>query len=182
MCGRLRMGSNYPTRNLKSRSSLTHIFVDAMSTSRAELFSAFVELVRPMNTTETPATVETKTIDFGSGRYSKLALEAFKDAKRLFKIDDEHAEKIGKQIASDFGAAMRQDGIDPKGTISRKLAKDGMVTLREASKVKTRETPALSLMRAMSYMNEASDFGLNSGVTVWALNDVLQECLDTFQP
>jgi hypothetical protein len=141
-------------------------------------YRIYTTRLKIMQTTlETPAT-ETqseKSIDFGSGRYSPLMRESFNDAKRLFKLDTKAAEKLARQIGSDFGAAMRQDGIEAKASIGRKVSKNGEVSLKDASKVKCAETFALLAMRAMAYMNEASQFGLVSGTTKWALGEQLEE-------
>jgi hypothetical protein len=134
----------------------------------------------PVNNNPDSATTE-KVIEWGAGRYSALAFESFKDAKRLFKLTPEAAERLARQIASDFGAAMRKESDSPKTAISKKRSKDGQVTLKEASKVKTAETFALMAMRTMAWMNEAVAYGVIPNETEWVFVKKLQEYFDKLQ-
>lgn len=133
-------------------------------------------------TIETPTQSATKKqvtqIDFGNGRYSPLMSESFKDAKVIFGLNDKSAEKLARQIGSDFGAAMQNTIAASK--IGKALSKDGKVTLSEAAKSKVTVTNALLLMRAMAYCNEAGKFGFSFGKTEWKLTDELQKVLDGF--
>jgi len=117
-------------------------------------------------------------IDFGNGRYSPLMSESFKDAKVIFGMNDKSAEKLARQIGSDFGAAM-QDTI-AASKIGKALSKDGKVTLSEASKAKVTVTNALYLMRAMSFCNDAGKYGFSFSKTSWKPTEETQKVLDLF--
>lgn len=89
-------------------------------------------------------------VSFGSGRYSPLMESIYKDAQKVFKLTPKQAEKIARQVGSDFGAAMAS--CQATASISRKLGKDGGVTLKDAAKVKLNAiTNALFVMRALDY-------------------------------
>lgn len=127
-----------------------------------------------METTQTTATVDqNKQLTgnfgaFGSGRYSQLMLTSYKDSKRLLKLDDEKADKLARQIGSDFGAAMRSAEVE--GKTSRTANSEGRITLSEAAKVKNiTSTNALTAMRVMQYMNEAPKFHINPSATEWKI-------------
>lgn len=122
----------------------------------------------------------TKEISFGNGRYSNLMIEAFKDVKRIFKLTDDHAEKIAKQIGSDYGAA------EQIGTIVGKLGKankEMKVSVETSSKVKNVHlTFALTILYAIQFANKSADYGFMSGKTDWKANENLQNALDSFLP
>jgi len=135
-----------------------------------------------MNTTiEQSATNKqaTKAIDFGGGRYSPLMSESFKDAKIIFGFNDASAEKLARQIGSDFGAAM--NGTIAASKIGKALSKDGKVTLSEAAKAKVSVTNALTLMRVMAYANEAGKFGFSRNQTKWAFDEETTKVIDLFE-
>jgi hypothetical protein len=68
------------------------------------------------------------------------------------------AERIARQIGSDFGAAMKSAIVDAK--IGRSINKDGKVGLSEASKVKgIQMTNALYVMHALNFAGDAGKFG-----------------------
>ena len=119
----------------------------------------------------------THAIDFGSGRYSPLMLECFKDAKVIFGLPSEKAEKLARQIGSDFGAAIREVQVD--GRISKSLSKDGKVTLSEAAKIKVTQTNALGAMRAMQYANDSTKAGFVRNTTKWQVSEQLKEYFNT---
>ena len=134
-----------------------------------------------MTTIEHPANSTTKpqaAIDFGNGRYSPLMVEAFKDAKTIFAFNDKSAEKLARQIGSDFGAAMQNTIAASK--IGKALSKDGKVTLSEAAKAKVTVTNALLIMRAMAYCNEAGKYGFMFAKTNWKPSEDLQKVLENF--
>ena len=133
-----------------------------------------------MNTLEQSAVNSnaTREITFGNGRFSALMSESFKDCKRIFRMDDTHAERIAKQIGSDYGAA------ESSGIITGKLGKankDMKVTVASSCKVKNVQlTFALTVLYAIQYANEASKYGFVSGTTEWKPNDNLTAALDHF--
>lgn len=136
-----------------------------------------------MNTLEnsaitTPKIDSTKAVDFGNGRYSPLMTESFKSAKTVFGFDDTQAERLARQIGSDFGAAMRDTIASSK--IGKALSKDGKVSLSEAAKCKTTVTNALLAMRALQFASEAGKYGFSYGKTDWIANEEFQKVLDTF--
>ena len=139
-----------------------------------------------MNTTLEPtnATIKqqnaeaTKDINFGAGRMSHLMTESFKDAKRIFKLDDKQAEKLARQIGSDYGAA------EQRGIVTGKLGKankDNLVTVATSSKVKgVHLTPALTVLYAIQFANEAGKYGFIAGTTEWKCNEVLANAVNEF--
>jgi len=134
-------------------------------------------------TLENPAVTDkshdaTREISFGEGRYSPLMSESFKDAKAIFGLDDKQAEKLARQIGSDFGAAMR--GSIATAKLGKALSKDGKVTVKEAASVKgITLTNALLALRAMDYANESTKFGIARGETKWIASKLLGEYLET---
>lgn len=108
----------------------------------------------------------TKSVDFGNGRYSPLMIESYKDSQAIFGLTEKAAEKLARQIGSDFGAAMR--GTIATAKIGKALSKDGKITLAEAAKAKgVTATNALMALRAMDYANGAIKFGFNRNETKW---------------
>ena len=134
-----------------------------------------------MQTTEQTATNKqvTAAVNFGSGRYSPLMVESFKDAKAIFGFNDKSAEKLARQIGSDFGAAMANTIASSK--IGKALSADGRVTLSEAAKAKVIVTPALTIMRCMAYANDAGKYGFNRNATSWQLDDDTAKVLAGFE-
>lgn len=130
--------------------------------------------------TEIAATVDQKqqTIGvFGNGRYSALMDECYKDAKRLLGLDEIPADKLARQIGSDFGAMMRDAKVDAK--VSKSVSKDGKVTLSEAAKVKgVTTTNALTALRVMQFQNEAAKYHISPGNTTWAIVGEFMEYLN----
>ncbi len=145
------------------------------------VFIGFANIgLTPMNTTlETPA-IDTavKPVDFGSGRYSPLMQESFKAAKTVFGFDDKQAEKLARQIGSDFGAAMRDTQATSK--IGKSINGDGKVSLSEAAKCKTTCTDALLCMRAMQFAAEAGKFGFSYGKTEWTPTEEFAKILEKY--
>lgn len=137
-----------------------------MTTNTAEPITNVVEKVD-----------STQAIDFGSGRYSPLAFESFKAAKTVFRLEERKAAKLARQIASDFGAAMRD--VQVTARLSKSINSDGKVTLAEASKIKATQTDALGAMRALQFASEASKAGFNYGETKWTVSEKLSEYFDT---
>jgi len=117
---------------------------------------------------------ETLKPDFGKGRYSALMKESFADAKHIFGLEPAKAEKLAREIASDFGAAMASAPVDTK--ISRSINKDGQCTLAEAAKVKyVTVTPALFAMRAIAHANECGKFGFVRNESKWTVGKYLSD-------
>ena len=100
---------------------------------------------------ETPK-VETPVYgEFGKGRYSGLAKEAYGDGVRLIGLTEKQADKFARTLAADWGRAQ----FEVSAKYGRKADKDGMITLREASKAKVRETRAITLARALVNLQDA---------------------------
>lgn len=115
---------------------------------------------------------------FGTGRYSPLMEEIYKDAQNIFKITPKHAEKLARQIASDIGAYMAKAPVE---VTLRKSGKDGKLTIREASKLKgVTMTYALHVMMAINFANDAVAHGFNRNDTKWSLTESLAESLAEF--
>lgn len=131
----------------------------------------------PEQTIESNISTETSKPDFGAGRYSALMEESFRDAQIIFGLSPDKAEKLARQIGSDFGAVMRTQVVDAR--IGKAMSKDGKVTLSEASKAKgVACTNALSAMRAMSYANDCGKYGFSRGDTDWSVSGTLKEYLE----
>lgn len=89
--------------------------------------------------------------EFGKGRYSGLAKEAYGDGIRLIGLTEKEADKFARTLAADWGRAQ----FEVTAKYGRKADKDGMITLREASKAKVRETRAITLARALVALQDA---------------------------
>ena len=122
----------------------------------------------------------TKDINFGNGRYSALMTEIFKNVQTVFKIEPAHAEKVARQVGSDFGAATQNAVVSAS---LGKVNKDGKLTLAEASKVKgVTLTNSLFIMYALQWVANAGGFGISYGFTTWTPTAALQKALDGFNP
>lgn len=112
--------------------------------------------------------------DFGMGRYSALMGECFRDAKIVFQLSEEKADKLARQIASDFGAALSSSPVGI-GRI-KSVNKDGKITLSEAAKIKgVTLTSALYALMGLQYAAEAGKFGFSFGNTQWKVAKHLTE-------
>ncbi len=132
-----------------------------------------------MNTTDAATANQTQQAigNFGNGRYSALMSECFTDAQRLLGLEETQADKLARQIGSDFGALMREAKVDAK--VSKSVSKDGKVTLSEAAKVKgVTTTNALTALRVMQFQNEASKYHISPGNTSWSIVGEFKEYLD----
>ena len=125
--------------------------------------SKLVEWIETMtdttNTVKPTAKPETKPFDdFGSGRYSPLAKEAYQDLQRIFGLSKEVAAVVAKRIASDFGACMAGGFIGLAKTKIGKVNDDMKTTVKEAAtSVKgVSMTNGLIALKAINYCNEAS--------------------------
>jgi hypothetical protein len=104
--------------------------------------------------------------DFGSGRYSDLMNECFKDAQKVFKITPEKADKLARQIASDYGSAIQNTPVEVKRI--KAANKDGKITLAEAAKIKgVTLTNALFALIALQFAGEAGKHGFLFESTGW---------------
>src|SRR6267142_1566138 len=113
---------------------------------------------------ESPAIVKSSAeavkveVNFGAGRYSPLMQSVYNQSQVIFKIDQKQAEKLARQVAADFGAAMKN--IVAEAKIGKSINKDGQVTLSEASKVKGITcTNALFAMQTLSWCSDAGKHG-----------------------
>lgn len=113
--------------------------------------------------------------EFGNGRYSAFIKESWTAAQTIFGLSSEEAEKLAKQMASDFGAHMAKAPITVKlGAVN----KDGKMTLSEASKVKgVIMTDALMAMKALAFASDAEKNGFSYGETAWQPKPELAEYL-----
>lgn len=88
--------------------------------------------------------------DFGQGRYSALAMEAYKDAKRLLGLTEKQADKFARTLSADWGRAQ----FTVAGKYGNKADAEGFTTLREVSKAKVKETRAITLARGLTKLQE----------------------------
>lgn len=99
---------------------------------------------------------ETKP-NFGNGRYSALMEQTWKDGQVVFKLPSDKAEKLARQVGSDFGAAIAGAVVDAK--IGKSITKDGKTTLAEAAKVKgVTMTNALFALRSLGFAAELGKY------------------------
>jgi len=97
--------------------------------------------------------------DFGSGRYSGVMREAFKDARRYTDLELPRAEQFARDLGSDLGRANWS-----VTTSYGKAGKDGLTSLKEVSKAKLTETRAITLARILTAFNDARALALKSGL------------------
>lgn len=115
--------------------------------------------------------------DFGSGRYSALMEETFRDSQVVFKLTPEKADKLSRQIASDYGSAIANTPVEVKRI--KAANKDGKITLAEAAKIKgVTLTNALFALIALQFAGEAGKHGFLFQSTGWKVNKAL---LDYFE-
>lgn len=120
--------------------------------------------------------------DFGNGRYTPLMEEIYRDSQGVFGLSEAKAEKLSKQIASDFGAVMSSVSFNLSAVkMGSKLSKDGKLTIGEAaSKVKNVTiTNALFALRALKYAGDAGQNGFLFNDTEWAPVKALKDYFDT---
>lgn len=131
-----------------------------------------------MSTTTLPQPQVTTKPNFGTGRYSALMEESWSDAQVIFGLDTTKAEKLARQIASDFGAIMANARVDAR--IGKAINKNGKTTLSEAAKIKNvTVTNALFAMRAIAWANEMGKFGFIWADSKLAVGKSLTEYFDT---
>ncbi len=110
-------------------------------------------------------TAEVYSPEFGTGRYSALMEECFRDAQTVFGLSLKPAEKLARQIASDVGAIMASASVSIK---LGKINKDGKLTIAEASKLKgVTMTNALGALKALHFAAEAGTNGFSFTGTKW---------------
>lgn len=111
---------------------------------------------------------------FGTGRYSQLMTEAFKDGMRLFKWEPPYAEAYATALGAEYGRVLAGDAAVKFG----KLTDDGKVNLRESLSIKGLTiTPCLSIALAMVKANELSRLGfMPDGITI--TNKLAKEWVD----
>lgn len=120
--------------------------------------------------------VDTQVARFGTGRYSALKEECFKDALVIFHLTEDQATKLAENIANEVGAIMKNTPVVVKAS---KADKDQRLTLSEAAKIKyVVMTPAITALRAMQWSNDAMKNGFNRKETQWKPIHSLQEYLD----
>lgn len=129
---------------------------------------------------EKPSIESAQTIekpDFGNGRYSALMQECYDDAQAIFKLEPSKAEKLARQIASDFGAIMAASPVEVK---LGRINKDSKLTISEASKVKNVTlTNTLYALKALHFANESGKNGFLSRRTTWVLQPNLVKYLES---
>lgn len=120
-----------------------------------------------MSTVATPETINANVstatrkveVDFGSGRYSGVMQEAYKDALRLTDLTPERAEQFARDLGSDLGRANWS-----AATKYGKSGKDGLTSVKEVAKAKLTETRAITLARILSAYNDANTLAKKSGL------------------
>jgi hypothetical protein len=96
-------------------------------------------------------------------------------------MEDEKADKLARLIASDYGAAIRHQGVTNAG-IKRSSAKNGngKINLNETTKVKgATETYALTCMEALKWAAEAGKHGFVYAHTQWVTSPAIAEYLSS---
>lgn len=118
-----------------------------------------------VNTTSNPSAtepkIEAKSVDFGTGKYSNVGRELFRDSQRLLAIDETQAERLSRAFMADMGRVnMKIDSVK----IS-KPNKDGYITLREAAKMKdVKMTNAMRLAKICTSLDEVRKLGVDKFV------------------
>lgn len=138
-----------------------------------------METSNTQSTTDNNSKPEAKAVkpDFGNGRYSSLMSECYRDLQSKFGLEASKAEKVARQIGSDYGAEMRFAEVTTK---IGKSTKDGKVTLSEAGKVKGASlTYPLLAMRALQWIAEAGKNGVSWGETQWKPSKPLTEYFES---
>lgn len=137
-------------------------------------------------TANIPATVtesKSKSVkpDFGNGKHSPLMAECYHDAQTVFGLESPKAEKLARQIASDYGAAMSGASVKMKSVKIGKANEDGKVTVSEAaSRVKgVTLTHALLALTALKYAGDAGNHGFSFGQTKWEPVKPLKDYFDS---
>lgn len=133
------------------------------------------------NPTQSASDNKTQTPEFGNGRYSALMAEAYEDSMLILSLTSEQAEKLARQIGSDYGAIMASTTVTMDKAKVSKTSKDGKVTVSEASaKVKNvTMTNALFALRTINYVNECGKHGFIRNKCKWAVSESFQKYLDT---
>lgn len=118
---------------------------------------------------------------FGNGRTSPLMAECFTDSKRLFGLSDKAADKLARNIATDYGAVCGKQSIHRKDVKVGKVNDDDKATVKTAAKATKgfTMTDSLWVLRAMAYCDDANTNGI--GQVKWKVNDRLQEYLDSLE-
>lgn len=108
-------------------------------------------LVAPVQSTST------EKPDFGSGPYSNVMAELYRDLMRLCGLSPEQAEKVARQYASDHGRNMKN--AERKATVGR-ITLDGKMALADTARVKgVTATPALTAGRLVIAANKFGQEG-----------------------
>lgn len=139
----------------------------------------------PAITKETPAPKHTGKEekqdgpDFGDKRYSAEMKRLYGDFQKLFGLPPWQAEKIARQVGSDFGEMMKNQSVAISVSAATGKNHDGKITIGE--KVKNLKgvtlTNTLLLVRAVQWIGEAGKNGLSYGFTKWELVPTLKEWL-----
>jgi hypothetical protein len=80
------------------------------------------------------------------------------EAQVVFGLPSDKAEKLARQCASDFGAAMARQTVTAR--VGKATSKDGKVTLSEAAKAKgVTQTNALRAMQSLGYAADCGKYG-----------------------
>lgn len=109
-----------------------------------------------------PMTVEDYQVLFGKGRYFSIQCEVFKDVRRVFGLEPEHAITVTKAVATSLGSIFSRSQASLKG-LDKPLSKDGQVkTISETCKIKGLPlTNEVALLRALDYINKDRSFHVN---------------------
>lgn len=95
---------------------------------------------------------------FGRGRYHAIQCEAFKDARRIFGLDNDKAMKIAKALATHLGSLFASSQATLKG--HDKLNNDGKIkSLSDAAKLKNVTlSDEIAFIRACDHVNKNAQF------------------------
>jgi hypothetical protein len=109
--------------------------------------------------------------NFGQGKYSAAMLRIYRLLVALFSVPTEHAERVARQFAIDYGAATKGVPVEVK---LGKTNGDNQGTLSEMLKIKgITYSPAMNVARAIQWIGDAGKNGVSYGKTKWHFEPVL---------
>lgn len=140
-----------------------------------------------MQTLENSANVKTETKatkpDFGHGRYSPLMSEVFEDAQAVFGLSAKTAEKLARNIGTDYGVIMSGGSVGMSKVTLGKIDKNAKLTVKEAAtSVKgVSLTNTLYALKALCWAGEAGKNGFKWSESSFVVNDELAKYFKTLE-